>query len=496
METRRITPVSFAIILIASAMLSACLDENLLNDELKDTTRTQVVFKGETNGTLKGGKILGDMDGDGIDDFAMVDDGGSGPPKSEAMGARGAIYLFYGRPGFEAHMDVDKADAILRGAHHLSQGAQTCDVDGDGLNDLVYGGAYQEDVGYLVYGDSARLSGEHHSANIAITLIPPKPETGSNDTARCHCAGDLNGDEIDDIWVAQEIDNPDGSESHTIYIVLGRTDRLPSRFHLEGSDAMIRGSIDGMAVGSVAASPGDVDGDGYDELLIQVTRDGTASLEAQSRLFYGGPHLFDKPLSLSDTDAVFDWEQLATTMGFIGDLNGDGLADLSVSQDALLLFLYGSHTRFAGAYNDSIADVAVSCGTSALETFLPGLTSGDIDGDGLIDLIVGSPFHDKNGLQAGALYVVYGEEVPFSDKIVLGESNVIQYGSRLENDPSIDEHLGQSLGRRLSSGGDVNGDGLQDMIIDAGGSVIGDDFGGESYLRFGAPRQTDTRRPV
>jgi len=104
---------------------------------------------------------------------------------------------------------------------------------------------------------------------------------------------------------------------------------------------------------------------------------------------------------------------------------------------------------------------------------------GDINGDGIADLIIGATFADPNGANAGRAYVVFGSNDGFAAEIDLAELNG-GIGFALNG-----AEEGDQAGRAVSFVGDVNGDGVDDLLVSADRAAANGSNSGRSYLVFG-----------
>lgn len=272
-------------------------------------------------------------------------------------------------------------------------------------------------------------------------------------------AGDINGDGYDDIIVGSPknvtVQYPGGSA----FVYHGAPSGLPL-----GPQWTTGGAIQGSRFGAAVSSAGDVNGDGYDDILIgayEYTIPDVPNVSHQGRvyLFYGSA----SGLGAETADWTYDGdrsdENLGHAVATAGDVNGDGFDDIIVGArryeqndkkvGAVLVF-YGSSNGITQTAPDwmVIGDDAGADFGAAVNT------AGDINGDGYDDIIVGAPNYDDGQEIGGAAFVFLGS------------------ATGLNQTGQFDWHIsggvtGASLGTGVDTAGDINNDGFADVIIGA-----------------------------
>jgi len=258
--------------------------------------------------------------------------------------------------------------------------------------------------------------------------------------------------------------------------------------------------IDGIDVqdysGRSVSGAGDVNGDGLADLIVGafVADPGGDSSAGESYVVFGKPSNTVVDLANLGSggfriDGIDAGDNSGRSVSGAGDVNGDGLADLivgaygadpfgdSAAGESYVVFgksdstpvdlvnLGGGGFRIDGIDADDFSGRSVS-------------GAGDVNGDGLADLIVGAYRADPGGDGgAGESYVVFG-------KATTGRVDLANLGAGGFRIDGIDAY--DFSGRSVSGAGDVNGDGLADLIVGADGADPGGDgYGGESYVVFG-----------
>ena len=323
-------------------------------------------------------------------------------------------------------------------------------------------------------------------------------------------AGDVNGDGFEDVVVGAEGADPNGNSSAgSTYVVFGKSGGFASTISFSTLDGTTGFRLDGTAAsdfsGRSVSGAGDVNGDGFDDLIIgaEGADPNGNSFAGSSYVLFGRSGGFASVLNLSTLngtngfrlDGVAASDSSGVSVSHAGDLNGDGYEDLLVGADGAdpngntsagsSYVLFGQPGGFAAVINLSTLD-----GTTGFR--LDGVVTGDragysvsgagdVNGDGFEDLIVGAKFADPNGNgSAGSSYVLFGKSGGFASVLNLSTLNGTT-GFRLDGVAAVD-----TAGNSVSSAGDVNGDGFDDLIIGADeADPNGNSSAGSSYVLFG-----------
>ncbi len=406
----------------------------------------------------------GDVNNDGYDDLVVVAGGYPGGV------SRGRVYVYHGGPGgpdtipertLTGEADNDQFGFSVAGAG---------DVNGDGYGDLLVG-AYQNDQGgngagkfYLYYGSAGGVGD-----------IPAFTATGeqAGDSFgwRVAGAGDVNGDGYDDVLVTAP-GYPAGSKAGRVYLFYGAASGLSSTAVIS-----ITGEANLQEFGNSAASAGDVNGDGYDDIIVGAYRnDDWGPTAGKVYLYYGSAAGLDvtTPTTIIGENP---FDRFGYAVSTAGDVNGDGYADVLVgATDYALGSKKGKVYMYLGSAGGltTIPAFMVEGEQDGDELGWSMDTAGDMNGDGYADILIGAPSFALNQVESpGRAYVYYGGP------------------SALSSTPAITvtgAEDGDQLGFSVASAGDVNGDGQGDILIGANkydnGGQPNDDVG-IVYLYYG-----------
>ncbi|MCB9689815.1 MAG: FG-GAP repeat protein [Alphaproteobacteria bacterium] len=314
------------------------------------------------------------------------------------------------------------------------------DANGDGIDDVLVGaetysaGEVREGGAFLYLGSAA---GPSLTADLALESNQAYAEFGQ----AVAWAGDVNGDGYDDALVGAPGYDGTVANEGAVFLYLGSPAGLSA-----APATVLTGGWSGDALGEAVASMGDVDGDGYDDVVVGAGDGGAGrvalylgsatGLSAQPAWTMSGPgHPAHFGASLAATD-----------------VDGDGFVDLvvgapdnnvgSTAEGAVYLYL-GSQSGF-GSVPDIVweGDLYYEFGTVVAAV-------GDLDGDGRGDLAIGAPKYSNGQSYEGAVFVYYGTAFgPAPQRIDIIE---------------LDQYA--DYGGRAITGGDVNGDGFDDLVF-------------------------------
>ncbi len=342
------------------------------------------------------------------------------------------------------------------------------DVDGDGLADLLVGapGVASDTIEEnmgAAYLFLGPISGTHPLSDA--TAILRGEAAGDRTGIAVAFAGDVNADGFADLLVGGN--DTSGADAGAAYLVLGP---VTGELGLELADAKLVGELDGDDAGEALSGAGDVNGDGYHDLLI-------GAYNAGEPVPTGGAYLVRGPLSgessLADADTRLLGESMSDSAGSalagLGDVDGDGLDDLLVGarfhDDGVAYLLLDPPT---GNLSLGSAD-AILLGVNNSERAGWAVAGpGDLDGDGLADLLVGAP----EGGGAGDPGVACAMLALPIGSVSLSSAEIQLVGAA----------SGTSAGSAVAGAGDADGDGTLDLLIGAYQAVTSTGGTGTSYL--------------
>ncbi len=465
----------------------------------------------------------GDVNGDGFDDFII----GAHQSDPNGVANAGTSYVVFGNgSGFGSSLNLSTLDGTngfaLEGATSgefsgLSV-ASAGDVNGDGFDDVVIGarGYNNDGSSYVVFGSDAGFGATFDLGSLELgTGVEGFKITGIDaefSDITVSSAGDFNGDGIDDIIIGSQGGDPGGvANAGESYVVFGQAGGFGATLDvssLDGTNGFAISGADASDNSGLAVSAGDLNNDGYDDVVVGgfLADPNGANDAGEIYVVYGGEGVQPADVNVSTLDGTNGFvingteagAQAGRAVSSAGDVNGDGIDDLLIGAPKSDYDLGGAYVVFGqdGGLGASM-DLDSLDGTNGFrivgasdggQAGYSVASAGDINGDGFDDILVGAPksnffdsYYGYDIIEGGETFVVFGTAAGFGDTLDLsqldGRNGFIVNGPQEDND---------NLGNSVSSAGDINGDGYDDLIIGSPKvDSLGNNDSGASYVLYG-----------
>ncbi|MBL0358639.1 MAG: FG-GAP repeat protein [Chitinophagaceae bacterium] len=352
------------------------------------------------------------------------------------------------------------------------------DVNNDGYSDVIIGaslfdnGSGDEGAAFIFYGSPTGIT------TVAADTIEGNQQAASLGNV-VSAAGDVNGDGYSDVIAGAYIYDKGQVNEGIAVVYYGSATGINS---LQGDT--LESNQANANFGNSVSSAGDVNGDGYGDIIVGANLyDNGETNEGLVYLYLGSANGIDtssvKVLEINQANATF-----GNAVSSAGDVNGDGYSDViagaklydaaGVDQGRAYIY-YGSDTGIAYAANVILEDGL------AIDNFGSSVSSaGDINGDGFSDVLVGAPGVDLAQSNAGAIYIYHGS--------ALG----INTSATIRIDGPATQFANAFFGGAVAGAGDVNGDGYSDIIVGASQFSVGFFWEGRSFVYLGTPAGINT----
>lgn len=402
----------------------------------------------------------GDVNGDGYADILI-----GAPNYANGQNSEGRVSLFFGSASGVSASNPWQVESNAANASLGYAVAMAGDLNGDNYADLVVGaprytnGEIREGQVRVYYGSS---SGPGTTADWVVESDTAYARLGSSISS----AGDVNGDGWDDIVAGAPGYSNGESEEGRVYVYYG------SATGITGNNPwMIESDTTGAWLGEVVGQAGDVNGDGYDDIILGMPNYNNGGQYLGRVLVYHGAAAGLGTAANWSVQSDHAGDRQGTAVSGVGDVNGDGYDDVILSAPH-----YNDTGRALGYLGSpsglsSVADWTAESDQSGARLGITVSTAGDVNGDNYADVIVGASGYDTGDINAGKVFVYHGAAAGLSltpNWMVGGDQRNAFFGAAVAN------------------AGDVNGDGYSEVIVGAPYYQNGQTKEGRAYVYFGS----------
>jgi hypothetical protein len=429
------------------------------------STTASTTLESNLESAFLGGSVAGagDVNGDGYSDVIVGATGYSNGQASE-----GAFYIFHGSASGINTTPALRVESNQENAQLGRSVAGAGDVNGDGYNDVIVGainytnGETNEGAFYVYHGSSTGISA-------TAAMMVESNQAGANLGNSVSGAGDVNGDGYSDVIVGAVYYSNGQSSEGAFYVYHGSSSGIST------SAAMVESNQANAQLGFSVSRAGDVNGDGYSDVIVGAIYYANGQSNEGGAFIYHGSSTGIGTTASTTVESNQAGARLGWSVSGAGDVNGDGYSDVIAGApfyangetDEGVAFIY--HGRSTGISTTAATMVESNKTSGWLGYSVAG--TGDTNGDGYSDVIVGVRYYANGQNNEGAAYFFQGSSTGISTTVAATlESNQVN----------------AEMGSSVSGAGDVNGDGISDIIVGAQYYDNGETDEGASFIYQGS----------
>jgi hypothetical protein len=366
---------------------------------------------------------IGDINGDGYSDVVA----GAYVVSSN----KGAAYIFTGSNTGLSVSPATTLNGIIANGQFAYSLASAGDINGDGYSDLIIGANNVSSSTGAAYTYHGSPNGLVSSPVIFFNGAAANDQFGHSVVS----AGDVNGDGYSDVVIGA---HGEFSNKGAAYLFLGSSNGLSA-----SPATTLNGSAPGDYFGYSVACAGDVNGDGYSDIIV-----GAIGVSSRGAAYiFPGSSTGLLSLPVTTLNGISPGDNFGYSVAGAGDINGDGYGD--VIAGAIGVSSKGAAYTFLGNSTGILTSSTILNGSSSGDQFGGSVASaGDINGDGYSDVVVGA----SNVLSTGAAYIFIGNSTGLTASPATTLNGI---------------STGGQFGVSVAGAGDVNGDGYGDVVVGA-----------------------------
>ena len=344
----------------------------------------------------------GDVNGDGYDDVII-----GAPLYDNFVADDGKAFVYLGGPGGLAASPAWSTRGGITGDLYGASVSTAGDVNGDGFADVIVG-APQYSNGQPQEGRASVFLGSASGLSTIAAWTAEADQATADFGKSVHTAGDVNGDGFGDVIIGSPRFDGGTTDGGRAVVYLGSASGLAATPTWTKNGTEFLGKL-----GTAVAGAGDVNGDGYADVIV-----GTPFASPAHADVYLGTNLgvlttasFTAPANGTNAQSQF-----GISVAGVGDVNGDGFADVAIGSPQYdrdmsenpygwALVFYGSATGLS----NNLGSAVTSSPQEANDRFgLSVAGAGDVNGDGYADVVFGAPFYDNGQPDEGRAFVTFG----------------------------------------------------------------------------------------